>query len=92
MNYSEGCSVCGEELVYAESSDQKSCTYCGNECLSNVACPEGHFVCDDCHRSGAIQLIERHCRHSESTDPLEIAVHLMRNPVIRLPSCRPDAG
>lgn len=84
MSFSEGCSICGEELVYTQEFSEKQCSYCGSSQESNVECPIGHFICDDCHRSSAFQLIETYCNQSRLTDPLEMAVFLMRNPVVKM--------
>lgn len=84
MEFSEGCSICGQELKYDQDFSLKHCSYCGNEQDSNVECPQGHFICDNCHRSNAIQLIETYCNNSQNTDPMEMAVFLMRNPIVKM--------
>ena len=84
MDFNEGCSICGQELVYMQAHSEKKCSYCGITSESNVNCPDGHFICDDCHRSTAIQLIEKYCNQTNLTDPLKIAVTLMKNPVVKM--------
>ena len=84
MEYSEGCIICGEELKYSQEISEKICSYCGMLQESNAECPLGHFICDNCHRSSGFELIENFCRHSHSNDPMEMAVHLMKNPVIKM--------
>lgn len=84
MEYSEGCGICGEELLYEQEFTQKGCVYCGGTQDSNVECPQGHFICDDCHRATAIELIEKYCNQSQLTDPMEMAVFLMKNPVVKM--------
>jgi len=84
MDFKEGCSICGEELVYSQESRDKTCTYCSQTTESNVECPNHHFICDDCHRSSAIQIIEKYCNSSHELDPLQMAFTLMRNPIIKM--------
>lgn len=61
-----------------------TCALCGGGHPSRMRCAEGHFVCDACHGSSAKEVIERHCRHTASTDPIDIAVTLMRHPAVQL--------
>jgi hypothetical protein len=82
--HSEGCGVCGEELVYSQDQFRKQCVYCEAEFMSNVECPQGHFICDDCHRSPANAFIQRYCTTCQGTDPMKMAVEIMRNPVIKM--------
>lgn len=84
MGYSEGCAVCGEALDYTQEAAEKRCSCCGSTQHSNAECPMGHFVCDQCHRSSGFELIEEFCGQSPATDPLEMAVRLMKNPVIKM--------
>ena len=83
MKYSEGCMSCGEELVYEQAYTERQCAYCMSVYESNVACPQGHFVCDACHRSSAYDLIEKYCAQNESDDPMLMAVNLMKNRKLR---------
>mgnify|MGYP001818911423 CR=1 FL=1 len=84
MDFSEGCSICGEDLVYAQEHTLKQCTYCGAIADSNIQCPMGHFVCDACHSSSAVELIEKYCQQSLSIDPMKSAVMLMKSPVVKM--------
>jgi hypothetical protein len=79
-----GCLVCGKELVYSDSLGMLTCFYCGKEFPATVACPEGHFVCDACHETGAMDLIEEFCSRTEIRDPVKIANILMRNPKVTM--------
>lgn len=74
-----GCVVCGRPLVYAESSKERSCHYCRAAGATSVACTEGHYVCDICHSASANELIERTCRESQATEPMALAMTLMRD-------------
>lgn len=79
-----GCVVCGKELIYAESSQLQTCIYCGKEQDSSIHCPEGHFVCDECHRGDAIGMIEVITSNSKKTNPLEMAREIMALPSVHM--------
>jgi hypothetical protein len=84
MIYSEGCILCGKELVYTKENTVKDCVYCGKKVETNVRCPDGHFVCDSCHSTSAFDLIENFCNHTDLTDPMQIAVMLMKHQHIKM--------
>jgi len=84
MSFTEGCLICGKELLYAQISEEKICYYCGNESTGNVNCPDDHFICDTCHSSSANDLIETFCNHTDLIDPMEIAIILMHNTSITM--------
>jgi hypothetical protein len=84
LDHKTGCLVCGEELVYGKDTEQLECFYCKQVYDSNTKCRNGHYVCDRCHSLPAIDLIENYCVASESEDPLELALTLMRNPNIKM--------
>lgn len=83
-DYQTGCLICGAELVYQAQEKAQNCFYCGKTCEDNVACAQGHYVCDACHSLSANDLIEQFCASTDSTNPLEMAVTLMRNPFIKM--------
>jgi hypothetical protein len=78
-----GCVVCGEELVYGQN-EKLECFYCHKILDSKVKCRKGHYVCDKCHSMPGNDLIENFCNTSKITDPLELALILMRNPKIKM--------
>jgi hypothetical protein len=84
MSYTEGCLVCGKELEYTQDAIEKICYFCGNGTLSNVQCPDDHFICDTCHGSSANDLIEIYCVNTTSDNPFEIALELMQNQKINM--------
>ena len=79
-----GCLVCGGDIVYLDAPEELVCTSCGRRQRTTVRCSAGHFVCDDCHRLPAEDFIERACLATRITDPLELAVTLMRHPEVRM--------
>jgi len=84
MNHTTGCLVCGRDLTYLQSPEQRECYYCHEVAETAAVCAEGHYVCDRCHGLSAEELIERFCRTTELRDPLAIACTLMKNPAIKM--------
>lgn len=80
MHHTEGCILCGKELLYSNDSFQVKCSICGRVSESNVKCPDGHMVCDACHQSSAYDVIELYCNQCPDTDPGVIARQLMGHP------------
>ena len=84
MEYKTGCLICGKELIYLENAEKRGCYYCLEKYDINVACVDGHFVCDKCHSLPANDLIEQTCINSKLEDPLELSLILMKNPKIKM--------
>src|SRR5690606_21226399 len=60
------------------------CTYCNKKFKANVTCSDGHYVSDGCHSMDAIGLIENYCRETDKTNPMEMAIELMKNSSINM--------
>lgn len=84
MEHKTGCLICGKELIYLENARNRICYYCLEKYDANVACTDGHFVCDKCHSLPANDLVERTCINSKLEDPLELSLILMKNPKIKM--------
>lgn len=78
----EGCMVCGRELQYLTEPVKAVCSYCGRPMETHIRCPEGHVVCDDCHRQDSLKAIESICLQSDSRDPVALALEIMRLPFV----------
>lgn len=78
------CMICGKELIYYEDYKEVECLYCHKKFKANVTCLDGHYVCDMCHSMDAIGLIENYCRETDKTNPMEMAIELMKNPSINM--------
>lgn len=72
--------VCGTDLVYGKSEKEHTCIYCGQKESSPIYCPNGHFVCDTCHSSDAIEFLERLAEVEVSTDPIAISDKALYHP------------
>jgi hypothetical protein len=83
-DHKTGCLICGESLIYTSNLAALECFYCKQVYNSNVKCNSGHYVCDKCHASPAVDLIENYCVSSSSKDPLELALTLMRIPILKM--------
>lgn len=78
------CMICGQELIYSESYSEVICVYCHKSFKSNVTCVGGHYVCDICHSMDSIGLIENYCRETDKTNPMEMAIELMKSSSINM--------
>lgn len=76
----EGCVFCGKPLVYTEESQTRTCDVCGKAFSVNVACEDGHYICDTCHASGNFEILTRLKRATEQ-NPL-----LLFERIVALPS------
>jgi hypothetical protein len=79
-----GCALCGKELEYLTEPAEMECVFCCKAFRSQARCVDDHFVCDTCHSLSANDLIERVAVGSTSTDPVELAVILMKSPSVKM--------
>ncbi len=80
----EGCLLCGADLVYSTSQKPMKCNICGSTYDSNASCNNLHFICDNCHKMGAIEFINTYCLNSSSVNPAEMASKIMHNPNVKM--------
>lgn len=80
----EGCMICGQELDYLASATAVTCTYCRKEEQGYFICPQGHYVCEECHGRDSLDVISHFCLTSKSTNPLEMANTIMKHPKIHM--------
>lgn len=81
------CEICGTELVYAiAQKDYKilPCDFCSKEYKANTYCPNGHYICDECHANEPISIIRDYCKTTDKKDPFEIADIIMKHPKFNL--------
>ena len=78
------CLICASPLAYHTNASSFICSLCGNEYQSEVSCMRGHFICDSCHSSSVNELIEKVCVQSASTQPVELAIELMKSPKVKM--------
>jgi len=74
------CMICGTQLVYDKTANDRVCYYCGAHEASPIFCPEGHFICDNCHSKDAIAFLELLAAHDKSTDPIDVVHKALTHP------------
>lgn len=82
--HTEGCLVCGKELVYSEHIEVHECLICKKEFSSTIHCPDGHTICDECHRADSNKIIETLTEKSTHTNPIELAKEIMASPTFQM--------
>lgn len=78
------CLICGEEVLYESESKKRHCYFCKETYESAMVCKNGHYVCDSCHSSDAYSTITNYCLNSDSINPLEMTLDLMKHPSIKM--------
>ena len=79
-----GCLICGAELVYLRDKMQLQCAICHKTRWANAHCRNEHFVCDSCHTDDPSTWIEQQCLISDATDPIQLAIQLMRHSIVAM--------
>lgn len=79
--YKSGCAVCRLPLIYFWNNKESVCFFCGQVLQANAGCPNGHFVCDQCHSADAIEIIKNVCLHSRQTDMVELMQTIRSHPL-----------
>lgn len=76
------CGVCARPLVYATESVTKTCNLCGKEGSTAIYCPEGHYICDECHSKTASDVLREILETTTLKDPMAILEQVMANPSV----------
>ena len=74
------CGVCGSPLTYATDAVVRVCDLCGMEQTTTIWCPKGHFVCDACHGTTAMNAVRRVLATTTSRDPVALLEQIMADP------------
>lgn len=53
------------------------CGTCGREELCTICCPNGHYICEECHNAGPLDIIGAHIDRAQGTDPVAMALPLL---------------
>jgi len=75
------CFFCGSTL--SEETSRETCLICGQVEESDLRCPNGHYLCEDCRLAEPRGVIERACAATTSSDPVEIADRILLHPHFR---------
>lgn len=84
IKHNTNCIICNKELIYFQENKEVKCVYCQNDFKSNVHCINSHYVCDICHGMDGMDIIEKYCINTIETNPLKMAMELMKNPSINM--------
>jgi hypothetical protein len=82
MESKDNCGVCGKPLIYGTEEVKRKCAFCGKESGTLIYCPEGHYVCDSCHRRAAIDVLRDVLSTTTLTDPAAILEKVMSHPSV----------
>lgn len=82
MESKDNCGVCGSSLIYGTQEVLMQCVFCGEKYHTLIYCPQGHYVCDSCHRAEALDILRQVLGSSTSTDPMEIMELVMSHPSV----------
>ncbi|MFX1299018.1 MAG: DUF5714 domain-containing protein [Promethearchaeota archaeon] len=86
-NKSDICEICGKKLIYGlrpEDYSELTCNFCGKVFNTNIYCEDGHYLCDDCHIKGPIEIIEKICTETNMKDPFKLADLIMKHPNFKM--------
>jgi hypothetical protein len=76
------CILCKRPMSPAQGIGE--CSFCGKREEADYVCPSGHYICEDCRIASSDRIIKRVCEVTRETDPIRIAVLLMKHPAIRM--------
>lgn len=79
-----GCEICNAPLVYNEGVKKIPCYYCEKEFDTDVYCAKGHYVCDECNRVDANNLIVKECLKYKGLNPIVFANDLLEHPLVNM--------
>lgn len=74
--------VCGTSLQYQTYAMDMVCNYCGQTFPAAVFCPNGHYVCENCHGTGYYSFLVTTAAATTSTNPMEIAETLLKGTLL----------
>ncbi len=84
VHQTQGCVVCGAELIYADTPHTETCLVCKNTFKTNISCPNGHFICDTCHSTDILSQVKRLLMASESADPAALMLEVFSLPGLKM--------
>ncbi len=81
----EGCLICGQELIYSKDSPAKeACNICGKQYEAYIKCPKGHYVCDACHSLDILGKAEQLLIASDEKNPVVLAQKVFELPGLNM--------
>jgi len=83
----ENCQICGQPLDYLSVGKEMTCHQCGKTELGNIGCPNGHYVCDDCHGNHLFEFLLKDIQTTQEQSPFVIAEYLMSQERVPMLGC-----
>jgi len=80
--FTNDCAVCGRPLTYGTEPVGMTCAFCGKTGSTLIYCPEGHYICDSCHQSKALDVLRQVLNSYHPTSPIEILERVMAHPSV----------
>ncbi len=80
----EGCLICGHELIYFRDSTKMFCNICGKQFDAYVSCSERHYVCDTCHSLDILGKVEQFLYASNQKNPVTLAQMVFELPGLNM--------
>lgn len=78
------CLVCGNDMIDLDKPVEMACAFCGKIETTKEMCIEEHFVCNECSKLDAKQIVKTICLKSTKTDPISLAMEVMNSPAIKM--------
>jgi hypothetical protein len=82
MESKDNCGVCGQPLIYGTEEVSRRCDFCGREYSALIYCLEGHYICDSCHRSEALDVLREVLKSTTAISPIDILETVMCHPSV----------
>jgi len=79
--------VCGSSLEYLDQTLEMTCTCCQKTGYGHIRCPNGHYLCEECHNKDSLKVIEEIALGTKLNDPIEIAESMMSHPGLPMLGC-----
>lgn len=80
----EGCMVCGQDLIYLTEKTDENCFICGLTFPTHAKCTQGHYVCDSCHSKDILLRVEAMLSNIQDTDPVKLALKIFELPGLNM--------
>ena len=79
----QNCAICGKPLIYFTEEKLLECSICHKRKPANAACEAGHFVCDECHARGGVEILS-FLADSTEKDPVALYLQVCALPQVHL--------
>lgn len=80
----EGCMICGQDLIYLKEKTEETCVICGLTFPTHAKCTLGHYVCDSCHSKDTLERVVALLVNSHDKDPVRLARKIFEIPGLNM--------